>query len=178
MDYTRHVSSPLGGITLASDGEALTGLWFDAQRHFAAALAPAHEERDLPVFALTERWLALYFSGVEPDFTPPLRPRGTDFRLAVWTLLSRIPRGKTTTYGRLAAALAAQTGRRVSARAVGGAVGHNPISLLIPCHRVLGASGALCGYAGGVERKRYLLALEGAAPPSALEKTTNGKEVV
>lgn len=162
MEYTHRCDSPLGGITLASDGETLTGLWFDAQRHFAATLAEEHEERALSVFERTERWLGEYFSGAQPDFTPPLRPSGTPFRLAVWELLLTIPYGQTTTYARLAAALEARTGRRVSARAVGGAVARNPISLIIPCHRVIGADGSLVGYAGGLERKQYLLRLEGA----------------
>ena len=166
MHYLRRYDSPLGGITLASDGEALTGLWFEGQRHFAASLDPAHEEKALPVFEQTERWLALYFSGREPGFTPPLRPRGTGFRRAVWELLVQIPYGRTASYSQLAAALETCTGKRVSARAVGGAVGRNPISLVIPCHRVLGADGALTGYAGGLERKRLLLELEGGAAPS------------
>ena len=162
MEYTRHYDSPLGGITLASDGEALTGLWFDGQKHFAATLDPEHKERALPVFEQTEAWLEAYFSGKRPDFTPTLRPKGSDFRRTVWELLLALPCGQTTTYGKLAAALEARTGRRVSARAVGGAVGHNPISLIIPCHRVLGADGSLTGYAAGAERKLYLLRLEGA----------------
>ena len=118
MDYTHRCSSPLGGILLASDGKALTGLWFEGQRHFASTLAYEHGERKLPVFDQAERWLAAYFSGARPDFTPPLRLRGSDFRCAVWELLLQIPYGKTATYGQLAAALEAGTGRRVSARAV------------------------------------------------------------
>lgn len=165
MEYTHPYDSPLGAITLASDGEALTGLWFSGQRYFASTLAEEHKERDLPVFEQTAAWLDLYFSGKRPDFTPPLRPRGSLFRRAVWELLLAIPRGETTTYGQLAAALEARTGRRVSARAVGGAVAHNPISLIIPCHRVLGADGSLTGYAGGTERKLRLLRLEGADAP-------------
>ena len=163
MEYTHHYDSPLGGITLASDGEALTGLWFDGQKYFAATLSPEHGEKELPVFALADRWLDFYFRGERPDFTPPLRLRGTAFRRAVWELLLTIPYGQTATYGRIAAALAAQRGLpRMSAQAVGGAVGHNAVSLIIPCHRVVGADGSLTGYAGGTERKLRLLQLEGA----------------
>lgn len=156
MDYFCHVPSPLGGITLASDGEALIGLWFDAQAHFGAGLDSAQEEKALPVFDEALRWLALYFAGREPDFTPPLRPRGTAFQRAVWEALLSIPYGHTTSYGALARKL-----RIASARAVGAAVGRNPVSLIIPCHRVLGADGRLTGYAGGLERKSWLLRLEG-----------------
>ena len=163
MDCTHHYISPLGGITMASDGEALTGLWFDGQKRFAETLAAENEERDLPVFALADRWLDVYFSGERPDFMPPLAPRGTPFRRAVWEALLTVPYGETATYGQIAAAVAERTGRpRTSARAVGGAAARNPISLIIPCHRVLGADGSLTGYAGGTERKRRLLELEGA----------------
>lgn len=161
MEYTQHCASPLGGITLAGDGEALTGLWFDGQKYFAATLSAPHEERRLPVFARTERWLAAYFDGKAPDFTPPLRPKGTAFQREVWDVLLTIPYGQTTTYGRIAETLARRHGRRsLSAQAVGAAVARNPISLLIPCHRVVGANGALTGYAGGLEKKARLLALE------------------
>ena len=163
MEYTHHYASPLGGITLASDGEALTGLWFDGQKYFAATLDPEHEEKPLPVFAEADRWLAVYFSGRDPGFTPPLNMKTTEFRKAVWELLLTIPFGRTMTYGELAARLAQQMGmEKMSARAVGGAVGHNSISLIIPCHRVIGADGALTGYAGGIERKEKLLRLEAA----------------
>ena len=163
MEYTAHYESPLGGITLSSDGEALLGLWFDGQKFFAATLAPDHEERALPVFDLAKRWLEVYFSGRDPGFTPPLRMNGTAFRRAVWEILLTIPFGRTMTYGEIAAELARREGvARMSAQAVGGAVGHNPISLIVPCHRVVGADGSLTGYAGGLERKRRLLALEGA----------------
>lgn len=165
MDYTHRYASPLGGITLASDGEALTGLWFDGQKHFGETIERDREERYLPVFAQTELWLDTYFSGREPGFTPPLRMRTTPFRRFVWELLLTVPYGQTVTYGRLAEEIARRTGRVcMSARAVGGAVGHNAFSLVIPCHRVVGADGSLTGYAGGVERKRALLALEGAEP--------------
>ena len=164
MDYLHHYSSPLGGITLAGDGEALTGLWFDGQKYFGSTLSAEHEEKDLPVFALADRWLDLYFGGIVPDFTPPLSMRGSAFRRAVWEILLTIPHGQTMTYGEIAARLAAQKGlARISAQAVGGAVGHNPVSLIIPCHRVVGADGGLTGYAGGIDRKAKLLEMEKAA---------------
>lgn len=162
MDYIAHYTSPLGGITLASDGQALTGLWFDGQKYFGASLSGERQERELPVFDRAAEWLDLYFSGRAPEFTPPLAMRTTPFRRAVWELLLAVPYGQTTTYGRLAAQIAQKRGG-MSAQAVGGAVGHNPISLIIPCHRVLGSDGGLTGYAGGLEKKRRLLALEGAA---------------
>ena len=165
MKYIRRCASPLGGITLASDGAALTGLWFDGQRFFGRGLSGAPEERALPVFDEAARWLEAYFSGREPEGRPPLHLRATPFESAVWQQLLRIPYGETVTYGALARILSAQSGRTVSPRAVGGAVGRNPVSLLIPCHRVVGAGGALTGYAGGVARKEWLLALErGGAP--------------
>ena len=163
MDYTYHAESPLGGITLASDGRALTGLWFDGQKHFAETLAPDHADKLLPVFEETLRWLDQYFSSIYPDFTPPLAPRGSAFRQAVWQALLTIPCGRTMTYGQIAEKITGPAGTgRVSARAVGGAVGHNPISLIIPCHRVTGAGGILTGYAGGIDKKERLLRLEQA----------------
>ena len=159
MDYTHHCTSPLGGITLASDGENLIGLWFDGQKYFADGLDPRHAEWPLPVFDLAERWLDIYFSGKEPGFTPPLRMRTTPFRKAVWEALLTIPYGQTVTYGEIARRLGMP---RMSAQAVGGAVGRNAISIIIPCHRVVGANGSLTGYAGGIERKTQLLALERA----------------
>ena len=158
MDYTCHYDSPLGGITLASDGEALTGLWFDGQKYFADTLDAEHEEQPLPVFDEAVRWLDLYFGGAVPDFTPKLSPRGSAFQRSVWAVLLTIPYGHTMTYGEIAKALGCK-----SAQAVGGAVGRNPVSLLIPCHRVLGADGSLTGYAGGVDKKRNLLKLEQTA---------------
>lgn len=161
MDYTYHYDSPLGGITLASDGEALTGLWFDGQKYFGSTLLAEPEEKKLPVLIDTCHWLDLYFSGKEPDFTPAISLRGSSFRIAVWEILREIPRGETMTYGQIAETLARKTGKQVSARAVGGAVGHNPVSLIIPCHRVIGTDGSLTGYAGGTERKAALLRMEG-----------------
>ena len=161
--YTHFYESPLGGILLAGDGERLTGLWFEGQKHYAEGLSPRREEAWLPVFDEAKRWLDLYFSGRAPGFMPPLRLRGTDFRRAVWETLLMIPYGKTMTYGEVAERVAARMGlARTSARAVGGAVGRNPVSLVIPCHRVVGADGSLTGYAGGIGRKLRLLRLEGA----------------
>ncbi len=163
MLYTRRYSSPLGEMILASDGEALTGLWFEGQKAPVDLSQAREAEETLPVFARTLRWLETYFSGSAPDFTPPLRLEGTAFRKAVWALLLELPYGRTTSYGALADRLAARLGLpRTSARAVGGAVGANPIALIVPCHRVVGADGSLTGYAGGLERKRRLLELERA----------------
>ena len=161
MDCLHRWESPLGGITLASDGDALVGLWFDGQALFGDTLSPDRCEEKTPVLAEAEEWLSVYFGGRIPDFTPKLAPRGTPFRRAVWEILRTIPYGQTVTYGEIAARLAAEMGRpRMSAQAVGGAVAHNPISLIIPCHRVVGAGGKLTGYAGGVERKRWLMEWE------------------
>lgn len=163
MEYTYHYSSPLGGITLAGCEDAITGLWFDGQKYFGKSLCGQHEESYIPIFGEAIRWLDIYFSGCEPDFTPDLKITGTPFRQKVWDILLTIPYGRTMTYGDIAAILAEQMGiSRMSAQAVGGAVGHNPISLIIPCHRVVGSNGALTGYAGGIDRKLSLLRLEKA----------------
>ena len=160
-DYVHHVGSPLGGITLASDGEALTGLWFDGQKYFGSTLAENQEERKLPVFEQAEGWLDVYFSGRAPDFTPKLLLRTSAFRREVWEILLEIPYGETITYGEIAGRLSSRGWPgRVSAQAVGGAVGHNPISLIIPCHRVVGSDGSMRGYAGGIDRKLALLRME------------------
>lgn len=164
MEYIRYTQTPLGGVLLASDGEALTGLWFERQKHFARTLTAPHAERALPVFAQTENWLAVYFEGRDLGFLPKLKPRGTAFQKRVWDVLLTIPYGRTVSYGEIAKKLGEQGPSCPAARAVGGAVGRNPISLLIPCHRVLGADGSLTGYAGGADRKAFLLALEGSLP--------------
>lgn len=162
MDYLHHYESPLGGITIASDGEALTGLWFDGQKYYADTLDAVREEAALPVFEKADAWLDVYFGGGVPDFTPPMNVRGSDFRRRVCQILLEIPYGTTRTYGDIARQIVAEQGRkRMSAQAVGGAVGHNPISLVIPCHRVVGANGSLTGYGGGIQRKVRLLELEG-----------------
>lgn len=161
MPYTKTIPSPVGPLYLASNGEALTGLWLEGQKYFAATLAGEPEEQlDLPVFLETEAWLEAYFSRCSLPALPPLAPQGSVFRQAVWKLLLEIPYGTTTTYGELARRLRA-SGIPAAPQAVGGAVGHNPISILIPCHRCIGTGGSLTGYAGGVEKKRFLLELEG-----------------
>lgn len=162
MNYLHHYKSPLGGITIASDGEALIGLWFDGQKYFADTIDETAREKSLPIFKLADKWLDIYFSGVEPDFTPPLKMNTTAFRKAVCEIMLSIPFGQTMTYGEIAQKIAAQRRvKKMSAQAVGGAVGHNSISLIIPCHRVVGAGGNLTGYAAGVNKKIKLLELEG-----------------
>ncbi len=155
MEHTYYYSSPLGIIALASDGENLTGLRFCEE-------SPENGTgKELPVFALTKRWLDIYFRGEVPCFTPPLHLSGTDFRLEVWEILKAIPYGSTATYGEIAKLIAERKGiPRMSAQAVGGAVGKNPVSIIIPCHRVVGSDGGLTGYAGGIDKKAALLRLE------------------
>ena len=161
MMYTLHYDSPLGGILLAADEIGLTGLWFEGQKYFARTLDTVHQEQETPVLLEAKRWLDIYFSGQEPDFPPPLHPIGSPFRQEVWELLLQIPYGQTTTYSALAKQLAAKRSlSRMSAQAVGGAVGHNEISIIIPCHRVVGTNGSLTGYAGGIDKKVQLLTLE------------------
>ena len=158
MTYIQHYNSPLGDILLAADEIGLTGVWLDSQKYFAGTLPQELIECETPVLAEAKRWFDAYFSGREPDFTPPLHPTGSAFRHAVWDILLQIPYGQTTTYGAIARQLAG-TGR-MSAQAVGGAVGHNPISIIVPCHRVVGTDGSLTGYAGGLAKKIALLELE------------------
>ncbi len=166
MEYICHYASPLGDILLSADAAGLTGLWFEGQKHYAASLSPDCRETDTQLLMLARQWLDVYFSSHEPDFSVPVHPSGTAFQKEVWALLSAIPYGRTLTYGEIAARLAASRGlAHMSARAVGSAVSRNPISLIIPCHRVLGAGGALNGYAGGLERKAVLLRLEGIGLP-------------
>ena len=161
MQYTSRYRSPLGEMLLAADEAGVTGLWFAGQKYFALHLDKEQEEKEIPLFGAAKRWLDVYFAGIEPDFTVPLHFTGTAFQNEVWQILCTIPYGQTTTYGEIAKQLAARRGvPHMSAQAVGGAVGHNPISILVPCHRVVGAGGSLTGYAGGLQRKRRLLALE------------------
>ncbi len=162
MLYSTVYPSPAGRIVLGSDGERLTGLWFAGQKYFPAG--PMTENAALPVFGQAAAWLDAYFGGAQPDGRDlPLAPAGSDFRRLVWDLLLDIPYGEVTTYGALAAKAAARLGRwTMSAQAVGGAVGHNPISIIIPCHRVIGADGSLTGYAAGIGVKSWLLQHEGA----------------
>ena len=163
MTYTMHYNSPLGGILLAADEIGLTGLWFDGQKYFARTLSDEHIPRETPALREAARWLEIYFGGAQPDFMPPLHPASTPFQKEVWELLLRIPYGQTATYGQLAERLAEKRGlAHMSAQAIGGAVGHNAVSILIPCHRVVGTGGSLTGYAGGLDRKIRLLELEKA----------------
>lgn len=163
MVYTTQYASPLGAITLACDDAAIIGLWFNGQRYFGNSLPKQLVEKEQPLLQDTKRWLDIYFSGRAPDFLPPLRYDSTPFRKAVCEIMLTIPYGKTMTYGEIAAAIAKQQGlSKMSAQAVGGAVGHNPISLIIPCHRVVGTNGSLTGYGGGIARKVKLLELERA----------------
>ena len=163
MTFIQHYDSPLGGILLAADEIGLTGLWFDGQKYFARDLPAERVERSTPVLSEAKRWLDVYFTGKEPDYMPPLHPAGSAFRQSVWDILLQIPYGQTTTYGEIARQLAEKQGLpRMSAQAVGGAVGHNEISVIIPCHRVVGTNGSLTGYAGGVDKKMKLLEWEHA----------------
>ena len=146
MQYISHYRSPIGNILLAADEIGLTGLWFEGQKYFALYLDKEHEEKEVALFEKVKQWLDIYFSGKEPDFTVPLHFTGTDFQNEVWEILCTIPYGHTLP--------------RMSAQAVGGAVGHNEISIIVPCHRVVGTNGSLTGYAGGIEKKVELLKLE------------------
>lgn len=159
--YLWKYQSPLGAMTMAGEEEGLTGLWFDGQKYFGQNLSGKETEKLLPIFEQTKKWLDLYFQGEMPDFTPPLKLRGTPFRMTVWKILQGIPYGHTMTYGEVAKAVAREKGLpHMSAQAVGGAVGHNPVSVIIPCHRLMGKDGSLTGYAGGMDKKAALLELE------------------
>ena len=159
MLYCRTYDSSIGLLTLASDGEYLTGLWMEGQLHFGQGHPELQPKTDLPIFRQTVTWLDDYFAGSAPSTNAlPLKPAGSPFRQKVWQLLLSIPYGETVTYGQIAAML----GRPMSAQAIGNAVGHNPISIIVPCHRVLGSGGKLTGYAGGTPRKLWLLRHENA----------------
>lgn len=166
MIYSAAYNAPeeIGALTLASDGEALVGLWLSGQKYYGGTVdEPMRPDADLAAFEPVREWLDEYFAGGDPDAGKLLlRPNGTPFRKRVWDKLLGIPLGSLRTYGDIAAQIGAESGRRCAPIAVGGAVGHNPISIIVPCHRVVGASGSLTGYAGGVERKRWLLEHEGA----------------
>ena len=167
--------SPLGDLLLAADEEGLTGLWFEGQKYFANTLPDKRIVQETKILTEAKKWLDIYFSGEEPKFTPPLHPAGTAFRQAVWKILLQIPYGQTVTYGEIAQQLAAEQGiSTMSAQAVGGAVGHNKISIIIPCHRVIGADGSLTGYAGGIDKKIALLRLEGTDKYESLCSTNIG----
>ncbi len=163
MQYTSKYMLPLGNIILAADEIGLTGLWFEGQKYFALYLDKENEEKELPIFEQAKKWLDIYFSGKEPDFKLPLHFKGTDFQNEVWEILYKIPYGKTITYGEVARQIAEKKGvERMAAQAVGSAVGHNKISIIVPCHRVVGANGSLTGYAGGIDKKITLLKIENA----------------
>lgn len=168
--YSCHYTSPLGGIRMLCVDEGLCGLWFDGQKYFGGRFRRmpgfhAEEMKEHPVLSCASEWLDLYFSGRQPEFCPPVRLEGSPFQLEVWKILRRIPYGKTVTYKEIAVRTAESMGRQnMSAQAVGGAVGRNPVSVIVPCHRVLGSDGSLKGYAGGIEKKRGLLVLERALP--------------
>lgn len=162
MQYISDYSSPLGTLFLSADEIGLTGVWMEKRRYFVHCPKEEQEKKEIPVFQQTKRWLDTYFSGKEPDFSVPFHLIGTDFQKEVWNILCTIPYGETMTYGEIAKQIAGKRGiSRMSAQAVGGAVGHNKISILVPCHRVVGANGSLTGYGGGIDRKVKLLALEG-----------------
>jgi methylated-DNA-[protein]-cysteine S-methyltransferase len=168
MEYVQKIKSPVGMLTVSSDGNNICGLWIEGQKYFAKTLEKDAAEQNLPVFEDVRKWLVIYFSGKKPDFMPPLLPKGSSFQKSVWDNLCKIPYGKTVTYGELAKQCEWENkGKRTSARAIGGAVGHNPVSILIPCHRVIGKNGSLTGYAGGIDKKIKLLELEGATVASA-----------
>ena len=155
MLYSTDYSSPLGEMLIASDGEAICGVWFYGQKHFPS-FENLIENDNLPIFRQVKDWLDDYFEGLNPKIDFKLKPEGSKFRLKVWRILSEIPYGETLTYGEIASRISPT----MSAQAVGGAVGHNPISILIPCHRVIGADVKLTGYAGGLDKKIELLKLE------------------
>ena len=163
MVYTCRYKSPLGNTLLAADEVGLTGLWFEGQKYFANTLPDEHMLQETEILTEAEKWLDVYFSGEEPKFMPPLHPTGSTFRQAVWQILLQIPYGQTVSYGEIARKMAElKNTSHMSAQAVGGAVGHNEISIIIPCHRVVGTNGSLTGYAGGIEKKISLLELEHA----------------
>ena len=160
MKYITKYLSPCGDILLAADQSGLTGLWFEGQKYFVAGLEAEHEEKEIPVLKQAKIWLDIYFSGKEPDLSVPLHFTGTDFQNKIWEILCTIPYGETRTYGEIADQFMKKHGHKTSPRAVGSAVGHNRISIIVPCHRILGAGGDLTGYAGGIDRKKLLLELE------------------
>lgn len=163
MYYSTTHPSPVGTITLACQDNQLVGLWLEGQKYFGDTIPEDMEEKDdIPIFHETKNWLDRYFAGDQPSISElSMAPIGGEFRQIVWEILCAIPYGEVTTYGTIAKQVAEKTGKNMSAQAVGGAVGHNPISIIIPCHRVVGSTGSLTGYAGGVKTKIKLLELEG-----------------
>ncbi|MDR3569958.1 MAG: methylated-DNA--[protein]-cysteine S-methyltransferase [Syntrophobacteraceae bacterium] len=163
MSYTCTISTPLGAMTAAAEGDALVGLWFIGQKHYPTRTAHWKSDGACAVFEALRGYLQTYFAGGTDRFEMELKPPGSAFRRAVWDILLQIPRGQVKTYGQIAKETAKSLElTAMSARAVGGAVARNPISILIPCHRVIASNGALRGYAGGLDRKAELLRLEGA----------------
>lgn len=161
MQYINYYNSPIGRIIITADETALAGLWFDSGKCFVNNAGTEYKKEDIPVLKQAVQWLDIYFSGKEPDFTPPLNLSGTPFQLEVWKILQKIPYGSTITYGEVAKEIAKKRGiKRMSAQAAGGATGRNKIAIIIPCHRVVGAGGNLTGYAGGIDKKIKLLAIE------------------
>ena len=164
MYYRTTYPSAVGLITLACDGDNIVGVWNEGQKYHGAAISAVMIEKDdMPVFDTAKKWLDRYFAGKKPAISElPLAPIGGEFRKSVWTILCEIPYGKIITYGDIAKKMAAKMNKEtMSSQAVGGAVGHNPISIIVPCHRVVGANGSLTGYAGGLKTKVKLLELEG-----------------
>ncbi len=160
MKYINKYNSKIGNLILASNGDAITGIWFENQKNFINTFP--EKETNLPIFDETKKWLDIYFTGKNPNFMPNIILNGSEFRLKVWNILKQIPYGKITTYGEIAKKIAEEKSiKKMSAQAVGSAIGHNPVSIIIPCHRVIGNNGKLTGYAGGIERKYELLKLEG-----------------
>lgn len=161
MDYIQEYNSPLGSITIASDEASVTGIWFENSRFFGETLSGKCINQATAAAEQAVHWLDIYFNNKIPDFTPPLLLKGTDFRMTVWKMLLDIPYGETISYGDIAKAVAKRRGiEKMSAQAVGNAVGHNPISIIVPCHRVVGSKGSLTGYGGGIKRKKALLDIE------------------
>lgn len=164
MDYIQEYNSPIGSITIASGEASVTGIWFENSRFFGETLSEKYINQATDATEQAVHWLYIYFNNKIPDFTPPLLLKGTDFRMTVWKMLLDIPYGKTVSYGDIAKAIAKRRGiEKMSAQAVGNAVGHNPISIIVPCHRVVGSKGSLTGYGGGIKRKKELLRLESNA---------------
>lgn len=164
MLYTAHYNSPIGKLLLAEKDNSLVGVWIEGQKYFLGTLRDEmREDNDSSVLLQAKKWLDRYFAGGKPSIGElPLAPAGSEFRKEVWKILCEIPYGEVTTYGEISKKLASRRGlNRMSAQAVGGAVGHNPLSIIVPCHRVVGANGSLTGYAGGLQKKIKLLTHEG-----------------
>ncbi len=163
MNRFTSYTSPVGKMIMAADGQNLVGLWFERQKYYPDYIGDLVDEGESEVFRLTARWLDVYFSGAKPDFTPPIKMRGTVFQKEIWEYLRLVPYGQTATYRDIAAMYCERHGgKNMAPQAVGGAVGRNPISIIIPCHRIVGCDGKLTGYAGGIDKKQYLLRLEKA----------------